>query len=60
MPRYPRGPKLTADAVWIRAGRLLLVRRGRPPFRGSWALPGGFVEPEETVEAAAVRELLEE
>jgi len=60
VPRYRRGPALTADAVWIARGRILLVRRGRPPFRGCWALPGGFVEPEETVEAAVERELREE
>lgn len=42
------------------AGRLLLVRRARPPAQGSWSLPGGRVEPGETVEAAVVREVLEE
>jgi len=51
---------LTVDAVWISRGHLLVVRRGRPPFRGQWALPGGFVEPTETVEVAVVRELFEE
>ncbi|MGA8543296.1 MAG: NUDIX hydrolase [Thermoplasmata archaeon] len=53
-------PSLAVDAVWIRSGRVLLVRRGRPPFRGRWAFPGGFVELREKVEEAVVRELREE
>ncbi len=58
-PRYAN-PALAVDAVWIREGTVLLVRRGRAPFRGFWALPGGFVELRETVEEALVRELREE
>jgi 8-oxo-dGTP diphosphatase len=54
-------PRLTVDA-WIRdrSGRVLLVRRGRPPFEGRWSLPGGFCEWKETTETCCAREALEE
>jgi 8-oxo-dGTP diphosphatase len=41
-------------------GRLLMVRRGTPPGRGLWSVPGGRVEPGETGVEAVVREVLEE
>lgn len=57
---YPR-PMLTADCVVVRSeSEVLLVRRGGEPFRGCWALPGGFMEMDETIEHCAVRELEEE
>ncbi|PZO48550.1 MAG: NUDIX hydrolase [Phormidesmis priestleyi] len=69
---YPR-PALTVDCVVFgfevgvgvgvgvgAAFKVLLIRRKLPPYEGQWALPGGFVQMEESVEAAAVRELQEE
>jgi len=60
---YPR-PMLTADAALFRLNgeeiEILMVKRGRPPYQGNWVLPGGFVDIDEPLEAAAVRELGEE
>ncbi|MDD2268556.1 MAG: NUDIX hydrolase [Eubacteriales bacterium] len=57
-------PSVTVDvaAFRLKSGRpqILLIKRGGHPFIGKWALPGGFVESDETAEAAAVRELEEE
>ena len=52
--------KVGAGALLERAGRLLLVRRTREPFRGCWNLPAGYVEADEPPEEAAVREVREE
>lgn len=57
-------PAVTVDIIVVarQAGRpeVLLIRRKNPPYAGSWALPGGFVEPHEPLAAAARRELEEE
>lgn len=62
--KYPR-PAVTADCVVI--GRavdnkpyVLLIQRGNEPYKGCWALPGGFLEMDETLEDCARRELKEE
>ncbi|MBU7033217.1 MAG: NUDIX hydrolase [Theionarchaea archaeon] len=51
---------VAVDAVILHANALLLVQRGKDPFKGFWALPGGFVEYGETTEEAVVREVREE
>lgn len=57
----PKTPLLAADcALFDEDRRVLLVTRGYPPFKGRYAIPGGFVEIGETVEQACRRELAEE
>jgi bifunctional NMN adenylyltransferase/nudix hydrolase len=51
---------ITCDAVVVQSGHLLLVQRRAAPGAGLWALPGGFVNQEETIEHAVLRELREE
>jgi 8-oxo-dGTP diphosphatase len=63
-PKRRERPSVTVDVVLLAPMgdglEVLLVKRSKPPFEGCWALPGGFVEPHEALEAAARRELLEE
>jgi NADH pyrophosphatase NudC (nudix superfamily) len=55
-----RNPTPVAMAVVEKDGCLLLIRRGNAPLQGYWAPPAGYVEIDESVEAAAVREAREE
>lgn len=60
---YPR-PSVTVDCIVFlrdeKSLKVLLIQRGNPPFKGQWAFPGGFVDMDEELEDAAVRELYEE
>jgi 8-oxo-dGTP diphosphatase len=60
---YPR-PAVTTDICLFTVVeddlRILLIRRGGEPFKGSWALPGGFLQESETLDQCAARELKEE
>ena len=57
---YPSRPVVGVGAVVWRDGRVLLIRRGKPPRAGQWSLPGGAQELGETVLEAARREVREE
>jgi 8-oxo-dGTP diphosphatase len=53
-------PEVCVGAVAVFDGSILLIRRGRGPAQGTWSVPGGRVEPGESVVEAVVRELREE
>ena len=57
---YPTRPYLAVSAAIFRNGRVLIVRRARPPAHGLYTLPGGGVELGETLEGAIIREVREE
>jgi ADP-ribose pyrophosphatase YjhB (NUDIX family) len=51
---------LSVDMIIEKDGKIVLIKRNHDPWKGSWALPGGFVDEGETIEEAAVREGKEE
>jgi 8-oxo-dGTP diphosphatase len=57
---YPSRPYLAVSAAIIRDGKVLIVRRARPPAHGLFTLPGGGVEIGETLHEAVIREVREE
>jgi mutator protein MutT len=57
---YPERPVAGIGGVTIANGRVLLIRRGSPPFEGEWSIPGGILELGETLREAVKRELAEE
>lgn len=58
--RYPDRPFVGVGAVIVHEGRVVLIRRAKPPLEGHWSIPGGAVEIGETLEACVVREMREE
>ena len=58
--KYPQQPVIAVGAVVVHKNRILLIRRGKEPARGEWAIPGGRVELGETMQEAATRETMEE
>ncbi|GAB4064792.1 NUDIX hydrolase [Ancylobacter sonchi] len=60
MSQSPIRPVLAVSTAVFRNGQVLLARRGAAPLRGLWSLPGGRVEPGETLAEGAAREVMEE
>lgn len=61
--KYPH-PAVTTDCIIFgfdgKSLQVLLIERGTEPFKGRWALPSGFLNPDESAEEGAIRELTEE
>lgn len=55
-----RSPSIAVDGVLTDGTSVLLIKRKNDPFKGHWALPGGFVNYGESVESAVIREIREE
>jgi bifunctional NMN adenylyltransferase/nudix hydrolase len=58
--QWGSGPFITVDAVVVQSGHILMIERKSGMGAGKWALPGGFINPHETLQEATIRELREE
>ncbi|HII15194.1 MAG TPA: NUDIX hydrolase [Nanoarchaeota archaeon] len=58
--RVYRNPCVTVDAIIEMDGGIVLIQRGKEPFKGMWALPGGHLDYGESLENAVARETFEE
>jgi 8-oxo-dGTP diphosphatase len=57
---YPKQPLVGLGAIIIQSGRIVLIKRAKPPLLGEWSIPGGMLELGETVRQGVQREALEE
>ena len=57
---HTNSPRVTVDGIILRDKQILLIQRKSQPFKGNWALPGGFVDYGERTEDAVIREIFEE
>ena len=55
-----RNPSPSTGTIAVKDGKIVMIQRGRPPSKGKWAFPSGFIELGETAEEAALREMEEE
>jgi ADP-ribose pyrophosphatase YjhB (NUDIX family) len=58
--KYPEQPLVGVGGIIFQGESVLLIKRGREPARGQWSIPGGLVDLGETLQAAVIREVLEE
>ena len=57
---YPDSPLVGVGAIIVEGGRVLLIKRAKPPLEGQWSIPGGMLEIGEELREAAIREVREE
>ena len=55
-----KGRRITIDAIIVKGNAILLIKRAHEPYKDMWALPGGYIEWDETAEEAVIREVREE